>query len=55
MSDWVKRIGQVVTGNMPAYRLEQELENYFLVEYCNVWKLLPKSQYEVMKPEAPHG
>ena len=47
----VKRKGQIPSPMMPSYRLIQEFERDFLVEYCGVWKFLPKTQYEKFDPQ----
>ncbi len=48
----VKRIGQDESkfkpSQVPFYRLVQELPSSFIVEYCGVWKVLPKSHYELV-------
>lgn len=51
MAVYVRRIGQQSDPTKePSYRLVQDLHDHYLVEYCNVWQVLPKELYERVKP-----
>jgi len=48
----VQRIGQQSDPRIaPAYTLVQELEFFYIAEYCGSWRLLDKSEYEIARQE----
>ena len=51
MSEHVRRIGQLsMPDKEPYYRLIEEINFYYVVEYCGEIKCLPKDQYEKAQP-----
>ena len=54
MSTFIRRKGQQTDPSVaPAYMLVQELEHFYIVEYCGTWKLLDKCEYEMCRKEHP--
>lgn len=54
LDPFIRRKGQQTDPSVaPAYMLVQELEHFYIVEYCGTWKLLDKCEYEMCRKEHP--